>query len=512
MTATKLKLELNPLLACLEELSQQDDQVAISSNVFTEHLESTLSTTSRPFGFLSGVITFCEMKPMRAIPARVICLLGMNHDSFPRYSPELQFDLTKSERREADRSSRDDDVYFFLETLCCARESLFISYIGRSLKDNTELPASTVVQTLIEHTPSLHKQVQQEKLHGFDPHYFQLLNPASYDTSLLESARTLTQQANKPASVALTSVDKDTSTSLSVDDFLQSFIKPQEFFLKHNLKAQKPFKESPLTADEPLDFGGLQRWQIKNKLLQSRELTDSQTSEWRQQGLIPYGTLGNLVVEPIVAGFSEILDELPELEYREISITLSGYQIIGSIPCIAHSAMLYPVHISASSGKAKDKLIARIYQLFASVQNEEASEAILIETTNASNTSTNIVSEYSFRKDPNYLMHLDNLLVLHLRARTSPLPHFPETSAAFWKPTPKKLAEPEEILQARNKNARTAWNGNENAPGESSDFVSRLFFRDLKESSPVTPEFIETSELIWPPIYELLTKTPAQKS
>ena len=44
-------------------------------------------------GFLSGGITFCSMVPMRSLPFKMVCLLGLNDGDFPRNTKAAVFDL-----------------------------------------------------------------------------------------------------------------------------------------------------------------------------------------------------------------------------------------------------------------------------------------------------------------------------------------------------------------------------------------------------------------------------------
>ena len=100
--------------------------------------------------FLVGTVNFCTLMPMRAIPFRVVCLLGMNDGEYPRsHSPE-NFDLmtVPGFYRPGDRSRREDDRYLFLEALLSARERLYISYIARSVIDNTERMPSVLLSQL----------------------------------------------------------------------------------------------------------------------------------------------------------------------------------------------------------------------------------------------------------------------------------------------------------------------------------------------------------------------------
>ncbi|MBS3785557.1 MAG: exodeoxyribonuclease V subunit gamma, partial [Gammaproteobacteria bacterium] len=97
--------------------------------------------------FLAGRVNICTLMPMRSIPFRVVCLLGMNDRDYPRTQAPLDFDLMalSKKRRPGDRSRRDDDRYLFLEAILSAREHLHISWVGRSARDNTIQPPSVLV-------------------------------------------------------------------------------------------------------------------------------------------------------------------------------------------------------------------------------------------------------------------------------------------------------------------------------------------------------------------------------
>ncbi len=101
--------------------------------------------------FFAGSVTFATLMPMRAIPFRRVCLLGMNDGDYPRTRPPVDFDLMGRDWRPGDRSRRDDDRYLFLEALLSARERLHISWVGRSIHDNAELPPSVLVAQLRDH-------------------------------------------------------------------------------------------------------------------------------------------------------------------------------------------------------------------------------------------------------------------------------------------------------------------------------------------------------------------------
>jgi hypothetical protein len=87
--------------------------------------------------FLTGRVTFCNMVPMRSVPSRVICLLGMNDTDYPRRQETISFDRMAVNPMPGDRNRRHDDLYLFLEALLSARNVLYVSWIGRDQQDNS---------------------------------------------------------------------------------------------------------------------------------------------------------------------------------------------------------------------------------------------------------------------------------------------------------------------------------------------------------------------------------------
>ena len=100
--------------------------------------------------FISGGVTFCTLMPMRALPYRVVCLVGMNDGDFPRRSHGADFDLLALPgfAQPGDRSRREDDRYLMLEALLSARDHLHVSWVGRSVRDNSTQPPSVLVAQL----------------------------------------------------------------------------------------------------------------------------------------------------------------------------------------------------------------------------------------------------------------------------------------------------------------------------------------------------------------------------
>ena len=138
--------------------------------------------------FLAGRINFCTLMPMRSIPFKVVCMLGMNEGQYPRPEQKVSFDLlSMAKARVGDRSRREDDRYLFLEALCSARNTVYISYCGRDIKDNTERYPSLLVSELKDYCGRyfylsdqneysseqlLKHWTIEHRLQPFHPHYY----------------------------------------------------------------------------------------------------------------------------------------------------------------------------------------------------------------------------------------------------------------------------------------------------------------------------------------------------
>ncbi len=122
-------------------------------SVVREHWLNGLDEPHLSQRFIGGAVNFATLMPMRAIPFRRICLLGMNDGDFPRQQPTNEFDLMlqRGQYRAGDRSRSDDDRYLFLEAILSARDSLYVSWVGRSIKDNSPRPPSVLVGQLRDH-------------------------------------------------------------------------------------------------------------------------------------------------------------------------------------------------------------------------------------------------------------------------------------------------------------------------------------------------------------------------
>jgi exodeoxyribonuclease V gamma subunit len=102
-------------------------------------------------GVPSGRVTFASISSLRNLPYRIVCAVGLDDGKFPTAARALEFDLMALAPQRGDRQRRTDERNLFLDSLLAARERLYMSYTGRSVRDNSPKPPSVLVAELLDY-------------------------------------------------------------------------------------------------------------------------------------------------------------------------------------------------------------------------------------------------------------------------------------------------------------------------------------------------------------------------
>jgi exodeoxyribonuclease V gamma subunit len=248
------------------------------------------SLTQRFFG---GGVQFATLMPMRSIPFRIVCLLGMNDGDYPRRMEPRDFDLMARIARAGDRSRREDDRYLFLEALLCARERLYISWQGRRATDNADLPPSVVVGQLLEdlatrYTPPCKEQLQP--LQPFSRQYFEAGSPfTTYDA---DWQRQHTDAADAvPAVASFMATPVATLTAAELERLLRQ---PVEVYWRSHLNVQLEDPAAATSDEEPFELDKLQSYQAMEGLLGNlpRRTGEQALEVLRLSGRLPIAAQG----------------------------------------------------------------------------------------------------------------------------------------------------------------------------------------------------------------------------
>ena len=153
----------------IEDMGLQD--LPISYRVAAELARGALASVPGSRGqYLARGVTVASFVPMRAIPFRVVFVLGLGQGDFPRSARRGDLDLREVRREPGDVTPREKDLYMFLETLLCARDRLVLSYVGRDEITGEKQPPSAVLLELREILSSGYlAEAEVEKLFDAQP-------------------------------------------------------------------------------------------------------------------------------------------------------------------------------------------------------------------------------------------------------------------------------------------------------------------------------------------------------
>ena len=478
------------------------------------HLGRSFTRQGFGYGFLSGGLTFCAMLPMRSIPFRVICLVGMNGDAYPRQSRPLGFDLMARHPRPGDRSRRDDDRYLFLEALLSARESLYISYVGQNIQDNTPIPPSVLVSEIMDYVEQGFEPdkrslsdgiVTMHRLQAFNPEYFtNSRTHFSYSREYCEAAQGLLSPSEKAAPFISDGLSEPEESWKTVDleDLAGFFANPARYLLTKRLGMLLEERTSVLEEKEAFDLYGLERYILENRLvekrLSGRDLLAS-SNPIRASGKLPHGSVGDVVYGRMVRGIETFAGKLGSLrtgetfDPLELDITVSGFRVKGRIESIYRERLL---HYRYARLKPKDFLQLWVAHLALNIAGEEGYPmSSMLAGLGSGNQKDAAWTAWGFDALLESEEILSLLLEIYWEGLIRPLHFFPDTAWILAVEVVEKMKRPQEAFGKVMK----SWEGGDYSRGEGANPYYRLCFRD---GSPLDADFERLALMIFRPLLE----------
>lgn len=406
-------------------------------------LQRYFEDSYRSGGFLNGGITFAELTPLRSVPAKMICVLGLNDLSFPRHETPSPFRLANDRFRPGDRDIRKQDQYLFLETLLSARQKLYLSYTGFSLRNPGQSPPSVLVSQLFDYLEmavawpderGAQVLVAEHAMTVFSPLYFEPESPVfSYSHSALQGARTLAGKgAFEPMPTSVPDLKpEDTDEEISLEELCQAILDPTAYFASSTLGIKTAREKELLLEDEPMTIEWREDYRLKTSLLGGGgegEDFDSLYERERSLGILPIGSQGRGALYKVSRSLEPLRERWRELtghgqeRYLPVNLSLGQDRLTGQVgPVYGNKVVL----VRPATLKAKDLLKGWLTALAASSLRERASypDRVVVLAQDG---------EYAFPVpvDSAEVILLD-LLQLRHEARRTTLPLFPHSGYAY---------------------------------------------------------------------------------
>ena len=491
-------MALRGALATVERHAQgADADAGVPLAVVVREWFAAAEQGARGSAFLGHGVTFAALRPGRAVPARVVVLLGLNDGAYPRQSRAPGFDLAAARPQAGDRVRRDEDRYAFLEALLAARERLWLFHTGRSVRDNEPIPPSPLVAEVLE---ALRRAFGEDAVtarviaHPLQPFSRRLFEGGknglfSYASAWVPAARP--QAMSAFIASRLPEPEPEAWTLLRVEDLHRLLRNPARVLLRDRLRVHLEESEGLLPATEPFALDGLERYQLGRQaftLLRNGVDPREARAIARAAGALPAGAAGDVVFGNMLADLAPLAARAGAAAVHDpitADLAVGGCRVVGTVrggaafePAKLNAARrlgawVRLLAVNAASGPHATALYAIDDALAFCALDREAATA-----------------------------QLAALVALHRRALCEPLPFFPKSSLAFaeclqkGKPPQAALAE-----------ARKCWHSeNGQSRGEDQDPYFALAFRHL--DSPLDDAFARVAVEVCTPMLQAMEAAP----
>lgn len=461
--------------------------------------------------FRTGDLTVCTLVPMRSVPHRVVCLLGLDDGVFPRHPERDGDDIISADPHVGDRDARSEDRQLLLDALLAATDHLLITYSGRDERTNRPKPPAVPIAELLDTIDQTVRPpegfgrardavVVQHPLQSFDPRNFTARalgapGPWSFNRVDLEGAQALVgpQRDRLPF---IGSQLPDREGSIFPLESLIGFLKsPAQWFLRERLGIYANGTREEPEDGLPIELSSLEEWGIGDRLLKAvlegAELEAALKVE-RARGFLPPDPLAGPVLDVVVPAVEQLAQQvrsMPCFESPAISVEInlrlpSGRIVVGTVPGVRDSTVVNCVY-SKLGPKHRLESWVRLLAIASSGAVQSAA-AVILGRSGSRRAASVAVSELRLNGtnvDPtsSAAAILDRLVDLYERGMREPLPMYCKTSAEW--------AARYRTGDGSERNAQKAWNG-DLFDGESVEEAhlmvlgGRVPFHSIFEASP----------------------------
>ena len=463
--------------------------VALDAAAVADWLDQVVQEEVRTVSRVGGGMAMGGFKPMRAMPCRVLAVMGLHDAAFPRRARAPAWDLLAAAPQRGDRDPVREDRQLFLDALLAAADRVILTATARNIRSNKDEPLSACVDEFLRvaaATVSDRPDIQETTYRDLiEDHPLQPFNAAcftgpraSFDTGHLEVARAC-QQRQEEATPFHANVfeppEAVPSDDLELHEIIRILKDPWVAWLG-SLGVEIPRSgDDPFALDrEPVAApAGLDRWQLQTEVIDA--VLEGRTSFLEERltadRLLPYGTLGAAMGRQVVQEAESLarraLHEAggrlqpQRLVYRDGCLPVAGN--IAVTPDRRLHVLVRPTELKAA---AHHRLDVWVRATFAAACGMRGDTVVV----SRDGERTRVDRRPAMAPDQARAA-LDHLLHLCSDARRYPLPFGPKTSFAVFDAGQRGVNETDRAMKAWHQQPQ-------GPPGEGDSASAQLTWRD----------------------------------
>ncbi len=410
--------------------------------------------------FRTGHLTVCTLVPMRSVPHRVVCILGLDDGEFPRRARRDGDDLMLAEPHVGDRDPRAEDRQMLLDALLAATERLIVTYTGNDERTNLRRPPAVPVGELldiVERTVSCADGSAREQvvihhpLQPFDPRNFTAgrLVPGrawGFDPQALAGANALNRPRQPGRPFLLAPLPPRDDTVVELVNLIRFVEHPVKALLRDRLGISVGEFFDEVQDAIPVELDALEQWGVGQRLLEGvlagAELKACMQAEIAR-GALPPGELARPALAEIGAVVGQIAGAAKDLgadrDPGSLDLNLAlpdGRTLAGTVTGVCGDTLRT---VSYSRVKPRERLRAWVRLLaLSAARPERPFESVVIGRARADARWAGVtvarippLADTPEARRGTALGHLAVLLELYDRGMCEPLPLACDTSAAY---------------------------------------------------------------------------------
>ncbi len=268
-------------------------------------LQRHLSGRPTRANFRTGTLTVCTMVPMRSVPHRVVCLVGLDDGVFPRRGIVDGDDVLGRAPMTGERDFRSEDRQLLLDAIGAATETLVVTYTGANAYSGQSRPPAVPLAELLDvldvTTPEpvrerivVHHPLQPFDVRNVIPGELVPQVPFTFDTTVLRAAQVSTGERCEQTSFVDGPLPAPAVEDVALADLVAFFKDPVKGFFRA-LDYTLPWDVDGVDDEMPVDIDALEEWTVGDRLLsdmlRGMSPDDARAAEWRR-GTLPPGRLG----------------------------------------------------------------------------------------------------------------------------------------------------------------------------------------------------------------------------